>query len=336
VSEDGVSPGLEWARRVAGAHNLATRCPYSASTRCPRYYESVSLLASTGITTSLPPDMDAQLLAKWRKSELWPLLLEDATAVSGSGEAQSYTNFCPEVAYDRFGYFATSLLPYHDDIDHEAGLAAWARRPVEPDHWHTTWSYVHKLHYSDCRLYNLLKAESVPVPTPTVNAGLVRKIAVLCKDYYSLRTIDDIFVFAGAEPNDWAEPSRDFGSQRMDQVYGWVEGLSAAAPTSLDEILVGVTSQLAENEAIPAGDRAFLVRHGAVASRATPPTASPQMPTSVEELLERLVQGLPRAMRPLRHRRKGASTLGFSDEYDVQSLFHALIAPWVNDIRAEE
>jgi hypothetical protein len=41
-------------------------------------------------------------------------------------------------------------------------------------------------------------------------------------------------------------------------------------------------------------------------------------------------------MHPLTHRRKGAQALSFSTEYDGQDLLHALLRPWVADIRPEE
>jgi hypothetical protein len=59
-------------------------------------------------------------------------------------------------------------------------------------------------------------------------------------------------------------------------------------------------------------------------------------PTSIEELLQVLVKGLPRAMHPLAHRRKGAVALQFTSEYDIQDLLHALLRPWVADVRPEE
>jgi REase_DpnII-MboI len=59
-------------------------------------------------------------------------------------------------------------------------------------------------------------------------------------------------------------------------------------------------------------------------------------PSEITELLEVLVKGLRRAMHPLTHRRKGAQSLSFSTEYDVQDLLHALLRPWVADIRPEE
>lgn len=63
---------------------------------------------------------------------------------------------------------------------------------------------------------------------------------------------------------------------------------------------------------------------------------SPTKPGKVEELLEIVVRGLRRAMHPLTHRRKGVQPLSFGNEYDVQDLLHALLRPWIGDIRPEE
>lgn len=59
-------------------------------------------------------------------------------------------------------------------------------------------------------------------------------------------------------------------------------------------------------------------------------------PSSLEDLLRIIIRGLPRAMQPLIHRRKGSQPLSFSSEYDVQDLLHALLRPWISDIRPEE
>ena len=63
---------------------------------------------------------------------------------------------------------------------------------------------------------------------------------------------------------------------------------------------------------------------------------APSKPAKVEELLEIIVCGLRRAMHPLTHRRKGTQPLSFGSEYDVQDLLHALLRPWISDIRPEE
>ena len=59
-------------------------------------------------------------------------------------------------------------------------------------------------------------------------------------------------------------------------------------------------------------------------------------PSQVEDVLKIIVKGLRRAMHPLTHRRKGSQPLSFGNEYDVQDLLHALLRPWIMDIRPEE
>lgn len=67
----------------------------------------------------------------------------------------------------------------------------------------------------------------------------------------------------------------------------------------------------------------------------TPPIEVRQ-PAGVEEVLQKVICGLPRAMYPLTNRRKGAQPLSFGQEWDLQDLLHAMLRPWIRDIRAEE
>lgn len=66
----------------------------------------------------------------------------------------------------------------------------------------------------------------------------------------------------------------------------------------------------------------------------TPDTIAP--PANIDELLQRLIRGLLRAMYPLAYRRKDARSLDFESEYDIQDLLHSQLRPWVADIRPEE
>lgn len=174
-----------------------------------------------------------------------------------------------------------------------------------------------------------------------MNRGFVHKIAVLGKDFYSIRTIDDLFIFAGADPNWWKEPDRGYGSQRMDQVYGWVQGILQNAPEHIERPLSGLAIQIAENPQVPQDDKAFLSRHVdmpiTVGYQPSLSDVEPLvMPGDTQHLLGVLIKGLPRAMFPLKYRRKDLPCLVFDNEYDVQDLLHSLLRPWVKDIRAEE
>jgi len=68
----------------------------------------------------------------------------------------------------------------------------------------------------------------------------------------------------------------------------------------------------------------------------TTPTDTVTKPSGIEEVLQVLATGLRRAMDPLTHRRKGLPAISFGTEYDIQDLLHALMRPWVKDIRPEE
>ncbi len=82
---------------------------------------------------------------------------------------------------------------------------------------------------------------------------------------------------------------------------------------------------------LPVGQSADVQDNGQIAVRLVP-----AKPHSVDEVILVSIQGLRRAMHPLTYRRKGAEQLRFANEYDVQDLLHALLRPWVQDVRPEE
>lgn len=99
-------------------------------------------------------------------------------------------------------------------------------------------------------------------------------------------------------------------------------------------------------EAVLAEDGLRYYRHGrvmpvgyAAEGNGYSPVAArlvPAKPDTVDDVVQVVIQGLRRAMHPLTYRRKGAGTMHFVNEYDVQDLLHALLRPWVVDVRAEE
>src|SRR5258708_27627883 len=69
---------------------------------------------------------------------------------------------------------------------------------------------------------------------------------------------------------------------------------------------------------------------------ATTANGEPQRPSSLEELLQTIIRGLPRAMHPLIHRRKGVTVLAVESEYEIQDLLHSQLRPWIADIRPRD
>lgn len=153
-----VYPDMDW--NIARSHDkgLAPRCPYANVDRCPRYYQSYALLGNSGVTTALAPEIDSTLLAKWQKTDLWPALAEHKTSIGESeGKKSQFSNFCPDVIFDTFGLFASSLASYVDDIDREVAETWLVRngRAFAKD-WRWDWAFLTPMHYSECPLYSQL------------------------------------------------------------------------------------------------------------------------------------------------------------------------------------
>jgi hypothetical protein len=172
-----VYPDMDWNISRSHEINLAPRCAYANVHKCPRYYQSYALLGESGITTALAPETDSALLAKWKKSELWPATAEHATSISGSeGKPSGFSNFCPEVAFDTFGLFASSLGRYADEIDRE-NSEKWLvnnGRAFAKD-WRWEWASLNAMHYTECPLYSQLTIYQPITQIPTREEMLTMK-----------------------------------------------------------------------------------------------------------------------------------------------------------------
>lgn len=155
-----IQPSLEWYASVSERKQMPTRCPYANVHRCPRYFESVSLLAQQGIASKLAPDTHDALLAKWRAHELWPVSGETAVSVSGRNPPNAFSNFCPEVSFNTFKWFASGLIGFYDEEESDARHRTLSiEGDCQPGDWRWNWDHLAPLHYSDCPLYALLQRE---------------------------------------------------------------------------------------------------------------------------------------------------------------------------------
>lgn len=167
-----VIPDFEWYSKESARLRLAPRCPFANVHACPRYFQSLSLLGTVG-HTPIAADEDARLLSQWKQSPLWPTTDEQATSVSGPKDRlESLNNFCPEVAFDRFGLFASHLGRYADEIDAESAHGRLAREGAPKNHPSWAWGTHCAQHYSECPVYSPLSHDwqklLKPSPTPAI------------------------------------------------------------------------------------------------------------------------------------------------------------------------
>jgi hypothetical protein len=98
----------------------------------------------------------------------WPSVAEQATSVSGwQGSPSRFANFCAEVAYTAFKFFASYLSRFADETDRDLMHTALVMSGVvRAGDWRWSWAHVDGLHYSACPMYSLLQAKG-PAAVPS-------------------------------------------------------------------------------------------------------------------------------------------------------------------------
>ena len=159
------SPDLNWYSSLSSQRASSARCPYATVKACPRYYQSLSLLGEAG-STKIPDAEDKKLIKFWKSSDLWPLTAEQETSINGpSGSPSSYSNFCPEATYERFGYFVSYLSRYIDEIDSGLAQERLAREGFPPGHPNWLWESYSSQHFTDCPIFSVQAHRSSSPPT---------------------------------------------------------------------------------------------------------------------------------------------------------------------------
>jgi len=153
---DGI-PDLKWVAAISKEGGGSLRCQFATVEACPRYYQSLSLMGSAG-STKIPEAEDSRLLKKWEKSDLWPRTDEQASTIMGSDEKISiFSRFCPEVMFDRFGYFASGLTRYADEIDSGLAHERLGKEHASANDPRWSWSSCSPMHYTECPVYAVLQ-----------------------------------------------------------------------------------------------------------------------------------------------------------------------------------
>lgn len=154
---------LEWYKGISLDYKVPPRCPFASVHRCPRFYQSLSLLGEAG-STKIDAEEDERLKGYWEGTDLWPVVDDQATSVISSNEkAKHFWNFCPEVSFERFGYFASHLNRYSDELDIDLAHEQLGREKASADDWRWAWAGLTPQHYTDCPLYSLIES-GIPHP----------------------------------------------------------------------------------------------------------------------------------------------------------------------------
>lgn len=147
-------PDSSWYRGKSVERDAQFSCPYANVHKCPRYYASVFMLGEAKLITSIADDKKEALDSLWAESGLLPVIAEDDTGICGDErKLSSLSNFCPEVSFTYFRYYASYLARYADKIDSDVGHRIAEREKI-PNDWRYEWGSMSACHYLDCGVYS--------------------------------------------------------------------------------------------------------------------------------------------------------------------------------------
>lgn len=161
-------PDLAWAAEIASRKGITTRCPFATVHRCPKYFDSLSILADAGIAR-MQKSQIKELLDTWTEHELWPASEEDLASASGGSPVNCFSAFCPEVSFDYFKAFASHVVKFYADLERDLRAKRLQSLGVPEDRWEWHFDHLSPMHYSDCAMYaRLLGPQRGVVPSPAV------------------------------------------------------------------------------------------------------------------------------------------------------------------------
>lgn len=147
-------PDYSWYRKKSLEADAPISCPYANVHKCHRYYASIYMLGEMKMITSIQADEKEDLDIFWKKTNLLPVIEEDDTGIVKDGtKVASVSNFCPEVSFKYFKYYASYLARYADEIDEDCGVRIATRENLS-NNWRYEWAYVTACHFLDCGVFS--------------------------------------------------------------------------------------------------------------------------------------------------------------------------------------
>lgn len=153
-----IIPDKNWWDNESHNRNAATVCPYANSHSCPRYHDSVVLLKRSKMIAGITDTKEEELSEYWERTKFSSLCDEELPSVysNENGGISSISNFCPEISYKYFYYYADYMCKYVDEIDQDTGVRIAVNDNIKND-WKYSWMTVTPRFYLDCDVFSHVK-----------------------------------------------------------------------------------------------------------------------------------------------------------------------------------
>lgn len=153
-----IIPDKNWWDNESHNRNAATVCPYANSHSCPRYHDSVVLLKRSKMIAGITDTKEEELSEYWERTKFSSLCDEELPSVCSNknGGVSSISNFCPEISYKYFYYYADYMCKYVDEIDQDTGVRIAKNDNIKND-WKYSWMTVTPRFYLDCDVFSHVK-----------------------------------------------------------------------------------------------------------------------------------------------------------------------------------
>ncbi|NTV05179.1 MAG: hypothetical protein HGA59_01535 [Chlorobiaceae bacterium] len=154
-----IIPDIVWYTEVSKKCKVTPRCPFAFLELCPQYFRSYDVLRTIDHQFDIEEDKYKRLDAKWTE---YNQLTNDEMQMA-HGSCNSYiVNFCPEITYNAYGYFASYLGKYADHIDEEQNIKILKRKGVIDNHpGFKSWGFIKEKHFTECSFYSLIKTRNL-------------------------------------------------------------------------------------------------------------------------------------------------------------------------------
>ncbi|MAF15846.1 MAG: hypothetical protein CMG93_07680 [Marinomonas sp.] len=153
-----IIPNKEWYIKESKKAGVPPRCPYAHHRKCPRYWETTSLLKQAGVIAGLSEEEDKNTYTFWKSNMMLAELAEDMVTLNQGqhGGVDGMFRACPEVASKFIHLYADTFYKYVDDTDRITGHQIMEQEGLK-NSWRSRWMHLSPKHYLDCEVFESAK-----------------------------------------------------------------------------------------------------------------------------------------------------------------------------------